>query len=289
MDNKPKAKKMPFLKRLRFKYNLIILNERTLEEVFHIHISRLSIISIVGIFSIISFALITLLVFFTPIKHMIPGFEDSVTRDQVTSEMLRIDSITTKMEYSDRQLNSIKHIIAGTIPFDSTLTADSLANTKWDTTILKIGSAEKDFRNEYEKENTYNANSSSITPTKPTITLARPVRGTVTSSFAPNVDIYGISLLAQPNEPVLATLEGDIITTDFDANSGYSIIMQHKNGYISIYNNTGRLLRTKGDHVLAGEAIAFVGDPALENNNPQIVFELWLNGTAVNPEDYIVF
>lgn len=279
-----------FFKRLRFKYQVIVLNEKTLEEAFHAHISQLTIITSVSLFAIISFALFSLLIFITPLKHMLPGFADVAVKGTVINTSLRADSINTQLEYNNQQILLIKNIIMGNLPNDSTLSPDSVSLDAWSDISVGISENEMSYIAAYEDENLYNVSSSNNENKNPdALIFAQPVRGTVTSSYAPNINEFGISLLCSPNSAVLAVQEGNIILTDFNTKTGYSVIIQHTRGYISIYHNIGRLLRKIGDKVVAGEAIGIVGDPNQEDSNPHIGFELWYNGSAINPEEYIIF
>ena len=70
--------------------------------------------------------------------------------------------------------------------------------------------------------------------------------------------------------------------------SEWAIIVQHENNYLSIYKNNARLLRKAGDTVKAGETIA-IGPNITNNTAEQFYFELWKDGHAVNPEEYIIF
>jgi murein DD-endopeptidase MepM/ murein hydrolase activator NlpD len=49
------------------------------------------------------------------------------------------------------------------------------------------------------------------------------------------------------------------------------------------------LLKEVGDHVKAGEAIAIIGNSGELSSGPHLHFELWRNGTPLDPEKYIVF
>jgi murein DD-endopeptidase MepM/ murein hydrolase activator NlpD len=61
----------------------------------------------------------------------------------------------------------------------------------------------------------------------------------------------------------------------------YIITIQHAQ-FTSIYKGIDQPLKNVGDKVSVGEAIGIF-------NNQEMQFELWKNGQAVNPEEYIVF
>jgi murein DD-endopeptidase MepM/ murein hydrolase activator NlpD len=71
--------------------------------------------------------------------------------------------------------------------------------------------------------------------------------------------------------------------------SGYVIQIQHENNLVSVYKHNAELLKKIGSRVKAGEAIAIVGNSGELTTGPHLHFELWYNGTPVNPQDYVVF
>ena len=62
-----------------------------------------------------------------------------------------------------------------------------------------------------------------------------------------------------------------------------SVILQHPNDFISIYSGLDDVFVGKGKKVAAGQRIGH------SQGKTPVVFELWHNGTALNPEDYISF
>ena len=70
---------------------------------------------------------------------------------------------------------------------------------------------------------------------------------------------------------------------------GYTIVIQHTDGYVSIFHQLGEKLCNIGSEVKVGEAIAFAGSKNNKKQDSLIQYELWLNGLCINPEDYIVF
>jgi len=49
------------------------------------------------------------------------------------------------------------------------------------------------------------------------------------------------------------------------------------------------LLKKEGDHVQAGDPIAIAGSSGELSTGPHLHFELWFNGTPIDPEEYIIF
>ena len=56
-----------------------------------------------------------------------------------------------------------------------------------------------------------------------------------------------------------------------------------------VYKHNGTLLKQQGDLVQSGEAIAIIGSSGELTTGPHLHFELWSDGYAVNPANYIDF
>ena len=115
------------------------------------------------------------------------------------------------------------------------------------------------------------------------------MNGVVTSHYDTDVHHYGVDLAAAPTESVLATLDGTVIYTGFDPNHGNVIQLQQKNGFISVYKHNELLLKEVGDHVVAGEPIALVGNTGELSTGPHLHRELWCEGNPMTPEEDIDF
>lgn len=277
-------------KKKHFKYNLILLNESTLEEVFRVKTSKLTFSLALGIFTLLSFTLLSIIIFVTPIKHMLPGYADVSVREDVIAEAERIDSLEYITQNNERQLLIIKNIIADNISIDSIHTIDSTDIERWNKLPLVAGKAESEFVQQYEIENAFNVGAESFNnTTQKSIVFIAPATGTITQHFTPNNNINGITLICPQNTPVLAPQNGHVILIDYITNEGYTIILQHADGYISIFRQLGEKLCSIGNEIKVGEAIAFVGSKNNQQNDSQFKYELWQNGIAINPEENIIF
>lgn len=289
MKQKKKNKKS-FWHRIRFKYKLSFINEGTLEEVWAFRLSQLSAFVTLAVFAFFLIAFTSFIIIKTPIRNYLPGYLDVEVRKAIMDNALRADSLERMVEIQSLYLNNVAGIISGTIALDSIRSVDSLAHNDINYEIPR-SKEESEFVKDYEDEEKYNLTVLSDPEKVPTsgVFFYKPVSGVVSSHYQSDARHFGVDIAAAPKESVLSTLDGTVIYTGFDPNHGNVIQIQHKNGFISVYKHNELLLKEVGDHVVAGEAIALVGNTGSLSTGPHLHFELWYKGNPVNPEDYIAF
>jgi murein DD-endopeptidase MepM/ murein hydrolase activator NlpD len=116
-----------------------------------------------------------------------------------------------------------------------------------------------------------------------------PVKGIITNRFKSTADHLGVDLVSEPNARISAIMDGTVIFAGWTLETGYVLFIQHDIELISAYKHNSVLLKKKGDRVKAGEAIAIIGNTGDLTTGPHLHFELWHNGTALDPEQYIDF
>ena len=92
----------------------------------------------------------------------------------------------------------------------------------------------------------------------------------------------GVKIAASAGEEVHAVHNGKIIFADWFRNLGLLVIIDHGDGYMSLYGYNQDLLKKTGDWVLAGEPIAHVGDSGGQIT-PGVYFEIRHQGKPLNP------
>jgi murein DD-endopeptidase MepM/ murein hydrolase activator NlpD len=117
----------------------------------------------------------------------------------------------------------------------------------------------------------------------------KPVDGIIIEKFDKEKSHLGIDVVSKENELVKATLEGVVIFSNWTAETGNVIAVMHKNNLVSIYKHNSTLLKKEGDMISAGDAIAIIGNSGKWSSGPHLHFELWHNGEAINPEQYVLF
>lgn len=283
-----KKRRKAFWRNFKFKYKLTIVNENTLEEVVGIHVSKLNGLSVLITVLTVLFLIAASIIAFTPLRNYLPGYMNSEVRKQIVSNALRVDSLQLLLERQNLYIMNIQDIFSGKVQIDSVRTLDSLTVARKDT-LMERTCREEEFRRQYEESEKYNLSTIISQPDVSKMILYRPVRGMVSAHFEPEKKHFGTDIAANPNESILAAMDGTVVLSTYTAETGYVIMLQHNQDFISVCKHCGSLLKKQGEHVRGGEAIALVGNSGTLSTGPHLHFELWYKGRPVNPEKYIVF
>jgi murein DD-endopeptidase MepM/ murein hydrolase activator NlpD len=287
---KKKTNKLkPFIQKIRFKYRVSILNENTLEESWHVRLSRFSVFMFGSVFIFLTFILLTILIFATPISTYLPGYGDAGNRQKIIQNSMQTDSLAKQLELQSGYVAILKEIITGQVKPDSVASLDSIGLKERAKAFVDKSNSEREFIEKYEKQEKYSLASIDTKPIENMYVFFRPVRGVISSSFNLPEQQFGIYLITSPNESVVSVLSGTVVYASFTFDFGWVIQVQHENNYLSIYKNNTRLLKKAGDEVKAGESIAITGDASGKGKGSQFYYELWKQGKAMNPEEVIIF
>jgi murein DD-endopeptidase MepM/ murein hydrolase activator NlpD len=121
------------------------------------------------------------------------------------------------------------------------------------------------------------------------LVLFSPVTGVISQAYNAEKKHFAVDVVAEKDAPVKAVANGTVIFSEWTADTGFVLIMEHEEGLLSVYKHNSSLNKEQGDIVRAGEVIASVGNTGEFTTGPHLHFELWSNGNPVNPSDYIDF
>jgi len=283
-----------FFNNFKGKFKIVILHPDTYEEKGGFHTSKMNVTVFILISVLLIVAATASLIVFTPIREIIPGYTDVTLNRRVYQIERTADSIELVLKQKDLYIENIRRIIFGYEMSDDSLAAMTLIN-KDAASISQVQDkkSEKDslFRVKYEAELRKNliGSTENTGRTNNLPTFSTPVTGTITSHFDSNSKHYGVDLVSSSNTAINAVADGTVILSEWSEEKGYIIGIQHTNNIISVYKHNASLLRYEGDNVGAGEAIAIIGGSGSKPKGSHLHFELWCNGTPLNPEDYISF
>ena len=278
------------LQKLTHKYRMVLLNEDTFEEVGNLRLTRLNLIAIVGIALILLVSVTYVLIAFTNIRELIPGYPDAAMRQQIRINAMKLDSLEYEQSVRDQYFDNLNRIISGDMPEmymnDSTGIIGNgeinFGRSSNDSLLRQQVEAEEQFRLSVLNDNQESKKFYDLH-------FFTPVEGIITGSFSPADGHFGVDLVAEPDAVVKATLDGTVTMSTWTLETGYVIQIQHDYEIISVYKHNASLFKTAGEKVAAGDAIAIVGNSGELTTGPHLHFELWHDRVPLDPADYIVF
>lgn len=287
---KKEKKRIQVLRKLTHKYRMVLLNDSTFEEVGFIRLSRLNIIGVVGVILILFITLIYVLVAYTPIREFIPGYPDAAMSHNIRQNAMKLDSLEYEIVIRDQYFENMRMIISGEAPNsylnDTTGVSDKseikFSRSYNDSVLREQVETEEQFRLSVLKNQNVNGELHEMH-------FFTPVKGMVSRHFNQLDNHFGIDLVAGPNEVVKATLDGTVTMATWTLETGFVIQIQHGHELISVYKHNAELFKSVGMKVKAGDAIAIVGNSGELTTGPHLHFELWHEGTALDPAEYVVF
>lgn len=277
----------------RDKFRFAIFNDTSYEEVWRIRLTKYNALFAISFVLFLIIVITYCLIAFTNLREFIPGYPDITVKRAAYANALMLDSLEHEIEIRDNYFNNLNAIISGKQPAASLTGRDT---TKDYTRIaFKRNEADSALRTRVESEERYNLSSPEVSLPAGGTSLANihffpPVKGLISNDFDVRTGHFGTDIVTAPKAVVSSVLDGTVIMTGWTMETGFVIIVQHRNNLVSIYKHNSTLLKEMGERVWAGEAIAMVGDSGeLYTSGPHLHFELWYNGEPLNPSQYIFF
>lgn len=110
-----------------------------------------------------------------------------------------------------------------------------------------------------------------------------PVIGRISKYFGEQRGSYlhhGISIETMEGQPVAAARQGKVVFADYLPGYAYTVILDHLDGYFTVYGFNSRLSVKVGDPVRKGDPIALTGR---RGTSPLLYFEIRRHVKAENP------
>ena len=282
-----------FIRHLREKHRLSVRNQHTDREIWYMHISPLNLLAGLLALILILFILIASTVAYTPVLDLLPGYPGKKSRTMLVENIMRLDSLEQELRNMQVYSENIALIMAGRNPVtrNDMQAADSLSAKKGATvaaiaedSLLRAqmetpGSPYSLYDPDAARKNLRSA-----------MELFAPVKGVVTARFSPIDNRFGVSLATTSNQQVMAVMDGTVISAPWTPEDGFVLYVQHANNMISVYRHNVSVLKKAGDRVSSGEIIGYTGGENAPGQDKNLFeFELWHNGTPVDPQGYIGF
>ena len=239
---------------------------------------------------ILIFITLLLLMSYTSILDMLPGYRTDAEKREahLRESIMRLDIMERNMSEILAYNEAVATIMGGSTPtVHSTVLTDTI---RYDKSRILPTRADTLLRAALEST----TGEYSLSNTKPlkaeAAMFSSPMRGTITRNFDAPESSYDVAIMSiDGDDSVMAVENGTVIGTVEHGQGIGSVTIQHGGGYISVYKQLGEILVRKGQTVQSGAVIGRLNTPEAEEQNTTLEFELWRDGTAVDPERYILF
>lgn len=286
----------PMREVMRHKHTFVVMDTATFKEKFSFQLSGTQLFVAVGIAMIVLVALTTVLIAFTPLREFIPGYTDARTVQQTYDNARRVDSLSARVEQQEWMLRTMRAVLSGedlgreadSVRRDTMATLPAVAKAyrrSKEDSLLRLEVEREDSRYQLK---TPSAPAAEASPAIMHLFFA-PLKGKVLNPYGPGEKHYGVDIAGAVSQPVSAAYSGTVVSANFTADAGYVVSLQHPGNVITVYRNLGTLLKRQGDAVRAAEPLGYVGNAGFREQGPYLHFELWVNGSPVNPIEYISF
>ena len=226
------------------------------------------------------------------------GGEELRARRQLLRLHTTADSLLVALQQRDEFINGFRRVVYD----NGALEAEAQALEEAQTDVLREGITPTDleeltdvdrrWRADFEGKGGKRAARPGATAGNvplETVEFFTPIKGMISSDFESKIGHFGVDVVSKTNEPVRCVADGTVLLASWTEDTGYTIAVQHANDLVSIYKHNASLTRKVGNVVKAGEKISVIGNTGELTTGPHLHFELWHQGSPVDPKEYISF
>ena len=287
MKNKKENK--GFFKKLFNDYKVVVSSEDTFEEKFAFKASKINVFVLMLVYSVILISFTLSIVFFTQLRELVPGYSSSDLLNRAIYLTQKTDSLERQIELNNKFYKSIEDVLSGktdefierdNIPIDSSLNDKNLFS-------ISPNSEDSILRNYVDSQDKFNLTKNELVIENKM--FFSPVKGDITQTFNVEENHFAIDIAADIGTPVKSILDGKILFSEWSVDTGHVIIVDHGDNIVSVYKHNSKSLKEQNDFVQAGEVIAYSGNQGSLSSGPHLHFELWKNGTPIDPEPLLNF
>lgn len=274
---------------LRERNKLSLRNIRTGQEIWHVFVSRINMVFAAVFLLLMVLIAVLATVIYTPVIDLIPGYPGSRSRDALMSNIMKLDSLSDEVNRWEKYHADFARILDGHLPIPEQDDATQRQGIRGSVSSrIELDSMLRREMTSSGSPYLLDSTSRGRDKTKTTFEMLPPIKGMITKSFSPKMGVFGVEIAPAPNQVVMAVLDGTVILNSWNPETGNMIIIQHGGNMVSIYKQVAKAIQSTGERVRTGEPVAITSQ-LVNGQIPHLTFELWYNGTAVDPENYIVF
>lgn len=272
------------MSRKRGKIRIRIENESNLSSIVDTRFSRRNLIGLSFFILFFSILFGIVLVLFTPIHTILPGYLKENQRSATEENLMRLDSLTNVYETNQQYINNYLRIIDTDRPAidSSALIADTVPPSN--DSLIAPSRREREFVAKMEEQERFNI--SVLAPLAANSLVFSDISDTGIFSSKSKESETGEVLL--PGDASITSIADGTVLDAFYSNAekGYVIIIQHPKGFASKYSSLGKPFVMAGEDVSTGQIIA--APPLADRTGKRTIYiRMWHNGLPLIPYKFI--
>ncbi len=249
--------------------------------------------------------LVLVSIVFTPIRELIPGYGTEELQQEARLNSLRVRAMADTLAMQREYLNQLRHVMLGEP--DSSFAVRSRPPEPAFAVSGDLADVAADPLSENWSDHRQPAVSldrlpsgSTAAPTMVATSVGEryisglrfpvlpPVEGYLSRGFDARTGHFAVDIAVEEGSMVRSIGDGHVIFGDWTHEGGFTLAIQHADGFVSVYKHNQRLLKRLGDRVHDRETIAVSGNSGEVTTGPHLHFEIWHNGLAQDPRLYLI-
>ena len=214
MNRKELRKKI--FQMLKDHYRLIIYNDSTIQTVWSIKLTPITVLTLGSLGAILLILFTTVIIAYTPLRENIPGYPSAKVRQQILRNYILVDSLENEIKNRDNYFGKIRTLFEGGVPSDELSGPDSIQ--KMGEIKFKNFNADSVFQDKLleEKLNLSIQQNPKRLPSIANIHFFTPLRGLITNKFNPKTDHLAVDIVGKQNARISSVLDGTVIFFGMD-------------------------------------------------------------------------
>lgn len=247
------------------RYRLVIRKDENLEEKVSLVLTPMNMLLVISALIGLFGTVIILMLSYTPLGNIMPTTATNFTQQERMELLNKIEELEKYQVQLTKQEESLRAILMG----EGELPTGALTDEAPQAVATSVAEP--------------------FVPNPVDYSFYTPLKGVITDSFNVDRKHFAVDIASQKGEVVKAIQQGTVIYSAWNPKTGYTLIVQHANDFLSVYEHNAVLLKKEGTFVQPGDAVALVGNTGELTSGPHLHFELWNRGVALDPQKYIRF
>lgn len=271
------------------KVTILLLDEEDPSVTGSLKIGNRTVLTVLAVIVLLSAALAALAFVITPLGSLYSDNQVLEIRSEVVQITQRLAQLQDSLDIRDRQMEDIKRVIRMNV--DTLYAAGEFTATSMNEPFGPLsGSMPVSDVELLKPDEILTLTSGRAGPAlevtgspEPGKLLLWPSEGTLTQPFLPENGHFGIDIATGEGVPFMSVETGRVIHTAWTVDFGYVLLIQHRDGMVSIYKHASSLNVQIGDSVLRGQILGTVGDRGFLSSGSHLHLEIWVDSQPLNP------